>query len=644
MKTLPAPLLPARFGLNESGTPWSERYLDIYHSCDGATGQAKHVFLAGNGLPERWRGRERFVILEIGFGTGLNFLSTWAAWRADPERPRHLHFVSLEKHPFAADDLARLHAMWPEFRELASRLRQHWPTLVAGLHRLVLDDAGVVLTLGFGDAKDLAANLQLRFDALYLDGFAPDRNPEVWAPEFLRQLSRQASAGATVATWSVAAGVRQGLAQAGFRIEKRPGFGHKREMLCGRFEPPPWQRIRDALPATAGQALVIGAGLAGTACCERLVARGWQVTLVDQHAGPAQAASGNHAGIVMPLVSRDDNIASRLSRAAYLHALRHWHGLETSGVWSACGVLQLARDARHEAIQRRLVEEMGYPSEFVDFLPREHAEARLGHALPQGGWFFSQGGWAHPPGICAAFLRQAGDRVAARYGVSVATLTRTETGWRALDPRGELIAEAAVVILASGADAGRLALAHGLPLARVRGQVSLVRDSDLPAVPIGLCREGYLTPAWQGLHALGASYAIEDASLAIRVEDNLGNLARLERLLPGSGAALEPGRLAARVGFRAVAPDRLPLVGPLPDPQAAGDNRFTQLGQLPRHPGLHAALGYASRGLVWSSLMAELVVCQISGEPLPIENDLARALDPGRFLLRQYRRGTARDG
>src|SRR5229473_7604628 len=128
---MPAPLLPARLGFQE-GIPYSEAFGDVYHSAAGGLGQAQHVFLQGNGLPQRWAGRERFVILETGFGFGLNFLATWQAWRRAASRCRRLHYVSIEKHPFTLADLRVLHQRYPELTPEAKELHAHWPLLVSG--------------------------------------------------------------------------------------------------------------------------------------------------------------------------------------------------------------------------------------------------------------------------------------------------------------------------------------------------------------------------------------------------------------------------------------------------------------------------------------------------------------------------------
>src|SRR6267143_2069988 len=169
---MPLALIPARLDFAADGTPWSEEFGDVYHSAAGGAQQARHVFLAGNRLPERWAGRERFVILETGFGFGLNFLATWQAWRRDPARCGKLHFVSLEKHPFTLSNLRVLHSRYPEFENEAAQLHACWPMLVPGAHRLELDAGRVVLPLFFSDIK-LLRELRLAADAIYLDGFSP---------------------------------------------------------------------------------------------------------------------------------------------------------------------------------------------------------------------------------------------------------------------------------------------------------------------------------------------------------------------------------------------------------------------------------------------------------------------------------------
>ncbi|HNI08156.1 MAG TPA: bifunctional tRNA (5-methylaminomethyl-2-thiouridine)(34)-methyltransferase MnmD/FAD-dependent 5-carboxymethylaminomethyl-2-thiouridine(34) oxidoreductase MnmC [Thiobacillaceae bacterium] len=635
---MPGPALqPARLAFAADGVPWSEDYGDVYHAADGGPGQARHVFLAGNGLPGRWTGRTRFVILENGFGTGLNFLATWAAWQADPGRPDRLHYLAVEKHPFGRDDLAHLHAAWPEFQPLAEALRQDWPVPTPGFHRLAFAGCRVVLTLMFGESETCLARLRATVDAFYLDGFDPRKNPDMWSASLFRRCARLAAPDATLATWCVAGAVRDALAEAGFATGKRPGFARKRHMLTGGLAATHAPSPAPPSPAHGERrAVVLGAGLAGSAIAWRLAVRGWQVDVLERHEAPAREASGNLAGIVRPLLSRDDNIASRLNRACFLHTARSFVQLDRAGhPPRRCfnGLLQMARDPDHEALQRALAAR--FPSEFVLFLDQAQAGLRLGHATSLGGWWFPDAGWAHPPGVCRSMLAASGGGSRFQGRVSVAGTEHRDGQWHLLDAAGLPLARAPVLILANGTGARRLA--PHLPLTPVRGQVSHVAAGRLPALEHALCREGYLTPAVDGIHCLGASYAWDEGT-ELRTEEHAGNLVRLAHMLPGAEADLDPASLDGRVGFRAATPDRLPLVGALPDP-ASVLARDCRLADLPRLPGLYGLLGLGSRGLVWASLAAETLASRLDGDPPPLEGDLIDALDPGRFRLRAHRRG-----
>ncbi|MDO9224485.1 MAG: bifunctional tRNA (5-methylaminomethyl-2-thiouridine)(34)-methyltransferase MnmD/FAD-dependent 5-carboxymethylaminomethyl-2-thiouridine(34) oxidoreductase MnmC [Pseudomonadota bacterium] len=627
-------LLPARLAHAEDGTPFSETYDDIYHSADGGPGQARHVFLQGNELPHRWSGRDRFVILETGFGSGLNFLATWDAWRDDPRRCGHLHYLAVEKHPFATDDLVRLHGRWPEFDALSRELVAAWPPLTPGFHRLELACGRVVLTLLLGEVDSVLRHCDARVDAFYLDGFDPKKNPAMWSPELLRHLARLAAPTATLATWCVAGQVREDLRAAGFEVAKRPGFGRKRHMLAAGLmagQAPAWH----VAAAHERRAVVLGAGLAGCAIAERLTARGWSVTVVERHAHSAGEASGNIAGIVRPMLSRDDNLVSRLNRACFLHARRAWAALERAGFASRRnldGVLQIARDAAHERQMRNLLIAGTYPDDYARFLERRDASQRLGCDTAFGAWLFPAGGWANPPSLCRAMLAAGGERITFLGDRETARIERDATQWRLLDGDDQLIAAAPVLILAVGA--ATRDLAPELPITLARGQVSHIRQGLLPDFHLPACCDGYLTPAVDGIHCVGASYA-DDAGLELREDEHVGNLARLERILPG--VLLDPTSLDGRVGFRATTPDRLPLVGALADAHAKLPHDL-RLKDVPRQEGLYGLLGLGSRGLVWATLAAEILASRLNGDPSPVETDLLDAIDPARFLLRAHRR------
>ncbi|WP_323119286.1 bifunctional tRNA (5-methylaminomethyl-2-thiouridine)(34)-methyltransferase MnmD/FAD-dependent 5-carboxymethylaminomethyl-2-thiouridine(34) oxidoreductase MnmC [Burkholderia alba] len=651
---MPDRIVPATLAFREDGTLVSQDYGDIYHSEAGALEQARYVFLQGNNLPQRWRGRRIFTIVETGFGMGCNFLATWAAWRADPERCERLHFVSVEKHPFSRDDLrraARHFVADTTIYPLVDALVDSWPVLTPGLHRLAFDAGGVTLTLAFGDVGTVLPNLVLRADAFYLDGFAPSKNPDMWSPSVFRSLARLADEHATFATYTSAGDVKRALDAAGFRYRKIDGFASKRAMLVGEFAPR-WRVRRHepprAFPVERRDALVIGAGLAGCAIVERLAARGWHATLIERHPVLANEASGNPAGVFHPLIARDDNLAARLSRTGFFHALTGWRALELAGHTferSTRGLVQLASSDDEFDRMRAALDALDLPAELASMLSRDAAGERLHATVARGGWLFPEGGSVRPAALAAAQCEMAGQRVTRLTGVDVARLERGDDGaWRALDADGTTIAQAHIAIVANAGEAARIAGLRHAPTQIVRGQLTLLPPGSTPALDAPVIGDGYAVPLADGVTLTGATYEPDDTDPALRVSGHRENLARLEQLLPQFAAAgFDAETLAGRVAFRCVASDRLPLIGPLGDEAAAAAHAQALSGaqprDVPRAAGLYGAFGYGSRGLIWAALGAELIACQIEGEPWPVERDLAEAIDPARFLIRALRQG-----
>ncbi|AOJ75538.1 bifunctional tRNA (5-methylaminomethyl-2-thiouridine)(34)-methyltransferase MnmD/FAD-dependent 5-carboxymethylaminomethyl-2-thiouridine(34) oxidoreductase MnmC [Burkholderia ubonensis] len=648
---MPDRLVPATIAFSDDGTLVSPAYGDVYHSAAGALAQANYVFVAGNGLPARWQGRRTFTIVETGFGAGGNFLATWAAWRDDPARCERLHFVSVEKHPFTRDDLRRAlsHIVaGTTLSEQAALLADAWPPAVPGFHRLEFDGGRVVLTLVFGDALAMLPKLAVRADAFYLDGFAPSKNPDLWSVDLFRALARLAGDGATFATYSSSGAVKHALAEASFAYRKVDGFAGKRAMLVGEFAPR-WQMRRHepprALPVDTRRAIVIGAGLAGCAVVERLAARGWDVTLIERRERIAGEASGNPAGVFHPLMTRDDNVASRLTRSGFLHALARWRALERAGHGfgrSTRGMIQLAESADDFERMRAAFDALGAPADHVTLLDADAARAHLNLPVAHGGLLFPHGGAVWPAGLCAAQVAAAGERVTLRTGTEVAGLERDGDTWRALDAAGRTIAQAPAVVLANAGDAVRLAGLRHVALQPVRGQLTLLPPGSAAPLDCPVIGDGYAVPLDDGTLLIGATFEPDDVDPEIRDAGHLENLARIRHLLPGLvGDVPDVDTLRGRVAFRWVVADRVPLIGPLADEAQALAHAKALSGakarDLPRTGGLYGAFGYGSRGLVWAALGAELIASQLEGEPWPLERELVDAVDPARFLIRALR-------
>jgi len=290
---------------------------------------------------------------------------------------------------------------------------------------------------------------------------------------------------------------------------------------------------------------------------------------------------------------------------------------------------------------------LGYPPDYAQYVERGVAETLAGCGLRSGGWWFSGAGWMRPLSLIAAQLAAAGaittggSALTPHFGIGVHGIARSGGEWQALAADGTPIATAPVLVLANSNDTTRLA-SVAQPLKHIRGQITYLPAEILTAPRVVVTGSGYVLPAAGGVVVTGSTYDYDNDDPEPRVQSHEANLLRLAQLLPHARLALDASKLDGAVGFRCVAPDRMPVVGAMPDVDAARAQKAglsgAHLTDLPRFPGLYCASAYASRGLVWAALAGELLASLIEGEPLPLEGDLADALDPARFVLKQARR------
>ncbi|QXH55450.1 bifunctional tRNA (5-methylaminomethyl-2-thiouridine)(34)-methyltransferase MnmD/FAD-dependent 5-carboxymethylaminomethyl-2-thiouridine(34) oxidoreductase MnmC [Pseudomonas maumuensis] len=651
--TLP---LHAQIDWDDQGRPHSRQYDDVYFAVNEGIDETQHVFIEQNLLRQRFAElapRDCLVIGETGFGTGMNFFCAWQLFAELAHAEARLHFVSVEKYPLSRDDLERAMQLWPALAAFTRPLLDQYVAIHPGFQQLSLDGGRVTLTLMIGDALEQLPQLDARIDAWFLDGFAPAKNPDMWTPELFAQLARLSYPGTTLGTFTTTGWVRRSLIEAGFTMKKVPGIGKKWEVMHGVFSGAPaapavpWYARPAPLPGPR-EALVIGAGLAGSATARSLAARGWQVSVLERHHGPAQEASGNPQGVLYLKLSAHGTALSQMILSGFGYTRRWLEHLQRGQDWDACGVLQLAFDDKEGERQAKLA--TAFDNSLLLQLDRMQAEAVAGVTLASGGLFYPEGGWVHPPALCLAQLDHP--RIRLLGHANVIELRKADGLWQAWD--GErLLASAPLVVLAGAADVRHFPACAGLPLKRIRGQITrlpaTVASRELRTV---VCADGYVAPPRGDEHTLGASFDFHSEDLAPTVAEHQGNLALLDDISTDlatrlRSAELDPAQLQGRAAFRCTSPDYLPIVGPLADVEAF-NQAYAMLGkdarQVPDSPcpwleGLYVNSGHGSRGLITAPLSGELIAAWASGEPLPLPRSVAEACHPNRFALRRLIRG-----
>ena len=215
--------------------PRSQRFGDLYFSKLDGLEETKYVFLTGNKLPESWKCKDRFIIAETGFGTGLNFFATWKLWRETSSRNSNLTYYSIEKFPLAISQIMKSINRWSELEPLLEEFKKVYGPTAFNSQTILFDKGRVTLKILFGDVRDQLSQATFSSDAWFLDGFAPSHNPEMWSDGVFREVARLSQKGTRLATFTAASAVRRGLVDVGFDMVKMPGFGRKREMLTGIF-------------------------------------------------------------------------------------------------------------------------------------------------------------------------------------------------------------------------------------------------------------------------------------------------------------------------------------------------------------------------------------------------------------------------
>lgn len=632
MKT--SPISPAQTDCPDPAAPLASAFEDVFDSRAGSLAKAHHVFLSGNGLPGRWAGRRRYVILETGFGRGNNFLATWAAWAADPARCERLVFISIEKQPLEAIDLQRAHEAF-EVTHLAAQLLAAWPPLTPNLHRLSFEAGRVQLLLCLGDVHRWLHELVAQVDAFYLDDFAPAVDPAMWDRHVFKAMARHAAEGATAASANTSAAVCAALRAAGFQTESEADHAGNARALAARFAPRrPMQRPagREALAPDAREALILGAGLAGAACAWALSQQGLACTVLDGRAGPAQASSGNPAGLFHGTLNPDDGTHARFNRAAALATERVLRELPDMAPLPGLqrGLLRLEL-ARTPAQMQRLIDHLGLPASYVQAIDAASAAAASGlDQLQHPAWFYPGGGALPPAAYVTALL--AASEATLQMNAEVARVQRDGGQWQAVDAKGRVLAQAPLLVLAGGHQGLKLlqTLAPGLQLATQRGQLSHLNPVEIaPRLPIA--GQGYALSDQAGGLWCGATSQDGDTDPQLREADQAQNIAQWSRM---SGVVVKSAHpLAGRVAWRLSAPDRLPLVGGLPLNATVHEQpRF-----IARQPGLAVCTALGSRGITWAALCAQVMAAQVTGGPVPLEASLLDAIDPVRFAVRALR-------
>ena len=588
------------------GTPRSAQFDDIYFSADDGLEETNYVFLKGNNLPESWAGKNSFTIAETGFGTGLNFLSSWKLFEETADDCQTLDFISVEKYPLTPAEIMEALAPWAKY--FGSRINQMleiYPIRVAGFHRVKINSQ-ITLTLIFDDIKMALPGVDAVVDSWFLDGFTPAKNPDMWSDDVFQEMARLSQRGATYATFTAAGDVRRGLIAAGFSVEKQRGFGSKRDMIAGVYDGEEKRQKKSFKPNS--RIAIIGGGLAGTSCAYVLKQYGFEPVIYEASECLASGASGNSIGLYNPRFSKLRDSLSDFFAPAYAQFIRNAKQAGDAVDYRPCGSLHLMNDADKEARLRSMAAHWLWHGDHVQILEADEASAIAGIKLDEAALYLPDSGFVSPQKLCDFYARD----------IEVHLNTK-------IDDVSSLDAEAIdakAIILASGAAIKDFEMLSWLPIETIRGQVSLLQETKASRnLKSNLCYGGYLSPSKNGIHVAGSTFEKWTKHTDVTTENHDDNIYKLKNnvaALADENFEIQSGRAGMRV---------------------ATNDRFPVVGAVPNHNNIYVSSAFGSHGLVGSITAAHLIADLLRGGVCSLSADTVSALSAYRFIERAAKKG-----
>ena len=654
------PIIPATLDWQDN-TPFSRQFDDIYFSKNNGLAESSYVFLQQNQLEQRFKtlAQSHFTIAETGFGTGLNFLNTWQLWKQHRQAGQKLFFISVELYPLSKTDLQQCLSPWQTLAELSNKLIANYPPLLQGQHCIELDDS-VTLILIFDDViqgfnqllenshPNLAYAPQRAVDAWFLDGFAPQQNQGMWSDEVFQLMAKLSKTSTTLATFTAAGFVKRGLQHAGFRTEKVKGYGNKREMLRAEFIGLPtatqdctshkrpnryqafWPIYRSEQKIRS--VIVIGAGIAGCSTAKLLAEAGLQVTLIDSHNKPMQAASGNPQAVLFPRLSLDDSTFAQFNLFSYLYAARYYQQAEFRSAFHPVGLLQLINERINPAMHGLAI------GDLMRYVSAREASQLANTELQHDAFLYPQSGWLDTQQLADYFAHSS---LYQFYGQQTAEkIYFSDQQWHVQCQNQQFHADAVVIC---NAYAAKQLLNLTLPCKNTRGQISGFNGAVVPNINTIISYDGYICPSVQQQYVCGATFDLHNDNPQAELTSDAENLALLAQYLPDFEVIKTADINFQRVNFRCATPDYLPFTGPVANEADFNntyrfykDNAKAMIPEIGSYqPGLFINIGFGSRGFSTAPLCAAIIRSYIMQQAYPAPFSCVSALNPARYVIRQ---------
>ena len=633
--------------------PYSKEYTDRYYSEGSPEDECRHVYLAANGLPDRWiySNERRFIIAEIGFGFGLNFILS-ASLHTKLKIQTHLHYIAFEKSPPSREQAQRFFSNFHELKAFSDIFLRKIPTPIRGCHRIQFSE-NITLDLHYGDVRNEISNYytnRLKISAWFIDGFSPKNNPSIWNHFICKKISQLSSQGTTLSSYSAAGSFRRNLISNGFDVKKTTGYGRKRHMTVAKFtNSKHLAETEKNKNETTESVTIIGAGIAGCAAALALKRRHIPVQLFESEGLEALTQNRISLFALRPRLYRDISPESEFYLHSYLYTLRqlNLYSQNKDIGWNKTGLIQLegALNKRDKFSQETY--SSVYPSSIFNYLTNEQARELSKLDLSAGGLYFPDGGFVETAKLCSFYLEAK--EISKNYSTPVKSINYTDGKWTLYSAEQTEIAQSRTVIIANSHCLTQFNQTGFLPISVSHGYSNwLEATSKRCKLTHVICGNKTIFPTTSHRDNSNLVAATYDKSLtkSSKLKAAKENMSGANQAFTGQYFLLNKNK-DSEIGTRCGTPDRVPYIGRVPKYA----HTIRDLAHLRRDakaefniadecffPNLYISAGHGSNGLSTSSFGAEILASLINGDPVPISKQHLSVTCPSRVIIRDLKK------
>lgn len=581
----------------KNNTLFSEEFDDLYSSAKGAVAECNHVFIKGNNLNERFENlgeNSKFYIGEIGFGIGINFLTTCKSWLDHTKQNQVLEFYSFDKYLFRLSDFKTLNVSCPDLKEYISELERNYPRNIQGAQKISLFGGRIILNLIIGEIDNTQEYIKLmdKVDAWYFDGFSPSKNPDLWSIKLFKCIHKSCHENTTFSTYTSSGLVKNNLTESGFNHSRAMGFSDKRHMLKGTVD----TQLKKNTSNT--KVAVIGSGIAGCVLSYTLAKKGIEVDLYEKSDSICSGASSHELLVTYPRLSAHDTAFGSFTLHSYIFATNFYKQLKTDA-WKKTGVIILNHDEATEKRQSSLLEKRA-DGEIYRYIDPDEASEISGIDIKLNGLIYEDAGYILPEEMCKFLIESPKINIFTSSHIKSIKKNREVFNLNI----GKKKFEYQNVCVCAGSETANIVDIDGISIKR--GQVTHIESLDnISRIKLPICAKGYISPRVNNIHLVGSSYSdSEDTDLS--EEEHLYNLNNLKLVIDE-----EMNVITGQTGHRAVSKDHMPVVG--------------------MKDGIYINTCHGSRASVTAPISAEIIASMIVDEAPPLMGRELESLSPERF-------------